>query len=82
MLVVFNLVPAFPMDGGRMLRAALNVKLSRVRATYIAMLVGQTLAVLGAAYALYIGHYIGVFIPNTKSQIHPILLLCVDTFLF
>lgn len=65
-LVVFNLVPAFPMDGGRMLRAALNVKLSRVRATYIAMLVGQVLAVLAAGYALYFGHYtllfIGVFV--------------------
>lgn len=62
LLVVFNLVPAFPMDGGRMLRAALNTKLSRVRATYIAMLVGQILAVLGAVAAIYFGHYIGLFI--------------------
>ncbi|MFK7949280.1 MAG: site-2 protease family protein [Saprospiraceae bacterium] len=62
MLVVFNLVPAFPMDGGRMLRAALNTKLSRVRATYIAMLVGQILAVLAAGYGLYFGHYTLVFI--------------------
>ena len=61
-LVVFNLVPAFPMDGGRMLRAGLNMKLSRVRATFIAMIVGQVLAVLAAGYALYFGHYTLLFI--------------------
>lgn len=61
-LVVFNLVPAFPMDGGRMLRAALNVKLSRVKATFIAMLIGQILAVLAAGYSLYFGHYTLIFI--------------------
>ena len=61
-LVVFNLVPAFPMDGGRILRAGLAMKLSRLRATFIAMIVGQVLSVAFAAYGIYSGNYTLVFI--------------------
>ena len=41
----FNLLPALPMDGGRIFRSALRLVVSRVRATFVAMWVGRACAV-------------------------------------
>ncbi|WP_069307025.1 site-2 protease family protein [Methylobrevis pamukkalensis] len=61
-LVLFNLIPAFPMDGGRVLRAALALKLGRRRATDIAAQIGQATAFAFGAYGLFSGNAILVFI--------------------
>lgn len=64
-LFVFNFIPAFPMDGGRLLRAVLALMMSFPRATVIAATVGQVLAIgfvlVGLKFSLWLV-IIGVFI--------------------
>jgi Zn-dependent protease len=55
MLLLFNLVPAFPMDGGRIFRALLESRFGRVKATRIAFRVARVLAVGMALWAVFHG---------------------------
>ncbi len=54
-LFVFNLIPAFPLDGGRILRAVLAMFLGFSRGTKIAAGVGQVLALGLGLYAIFNG---------------------------
>jgi Zn-dependent protease len=65
-LAIFNLIPAFPLDGGRILRALLATRLGAVRATDISSIVGQFFA---AAFFL-IGLLGGNFLARPYSGLH------------
>ncbi len=61
-LAAFNLIPAFPMDGGRAVRALLAARLGQMRGTLIAVTIGQAFAMLIGLAGLLSGNFMLVFI--------------------
>ena len=64
-IVAFNLIPAFPMDGGRSLRAALSLKMNRRKATRAASVTGQFFGVVFTIGGLFVNPFlviIGIFV--------------------
>jgi Zn-dependent protease len=61
-LFAFNLVPAFPMDGGRVLRAALSLSMPVERATGIATAIGQGIALLFGIFGVFTQQFLLVLI--------------------
>lgn len=61
-LGVFNLLPAFPMDGGRIVRSALQGRLGKLRATQVAGSLGKGFAVLFGLLGLFSGNFLLVIV--------------------
>lgn len=67
LMVVFNMIPAFPMDGGRVLRAFLSIGFGRLRGTEIAVGVSKVLAML------FILAGMTFFVPVMGIRLSPLL---------
>ncbi|MGA2266706.1 MAG: site-2 protease family protein [Phycisphaerae bacterium] len=65
LLAIFNMIPAFPMDGGRVLRGLLAMNMGYLRATSIAVTVGHAVSALFVFYGIFFNWWlaiIGIFL--------------------
>jgi Zn-dependent protease/CBS domain-containing protein len=81
-LALFNLIPAFPMDGGRVLRALLSARVGFVRATEVAAMIGQWVA-FGLGFLGLFGSPMLIFIAifvylAAASEAHMVALRAVS----
>jgi len=74
-LGLFNLLPAFPMDGGRLLRSYLATKMGYLDATHVAARVGRWIAAVMAIVAL-------ASLFNDRIPVNPFLMLFVAAFIY
>jgi Zn-dependent protease len=62
MLGLFNLLPSFPMDGGRIFRAFMTPRLGRLKATELAARIGRIMAIAGGIFGLFQGNFFLILI--------------------
>jgi Zn-dependent protease len=71
MLCLFNLLPSFPMDGGRIFRALMTPRVGRLKATALAARIGRIMAVAFGLFGLLNGQFllilIAIFIYNAAG---------------
>lgn len=61
-LFLFNLLPSFPMDGGRIFRAFMTPRIGRLKATALAARIGRIMAVAGGIWGLFHGNILLIVI--------------------
>lgn len=82
-LGLFNLIPAFPMDGGRILRALMTARMGRLRATQIAARIGKLLA--AGTFIISLNHILNVYRTpghTTEQFVTPLSLIFFSIFIY
>lgn len=77
-LGIFNLLPAYPMDGGRVLRAFLAKRMNYIRATELAATIGKQLAIIMAVFGIFLNPFlvlVAIFIYMGAEQEYRTVLM-------